>query len=109
MLNILRRVWRRARSLVPVEGFAFSRPLVVLQSDDWGRVGVRDREGWEQLRDLGVSLGERSYDFYSLETAEDVAALIGAAQSPPRLGGTPTLSGDELHRSQRRLRESQCR
>jgi len=75
MLNILRRVWRRARSLVPVEGFAFSRPLVVLQSDDWGRVGVRDREGWEQLRDLGVSLGERSYDFYSLETAEDVAAL----------------------------------
>ncbi len=75
MLNILRRAWQRGRSLLPVEGFAFGRPLVVLQSDDWGRVGVRDREGWEELRDLGVSLGERSYDFYSLETAEDVAAV----------------------------------
>jgi hypothetical protein len=93
MLNILRKVWRRGRSLVPVEGFAFGRPLVVLQSDDWGRVGVRDREGWEQLRDLGVSLGERSYDFYSLETAQDVAAIVSlfnrhrdSAGCPPCLG-----------------------
>lgn len=75
MLNILRRVWRRGRSLLPVQGFAFGRPLVVLQSDDWGRVGIRDGEGWEELRVLGLNLGERSYDFYSLETAEDVAMV----------------------------------
>jgi hypothetical protein len=80
MLNILRRVWRRGRSLLPVEGFAFGRPLVVLQSDDWGRAGVRDREGWEELRDLGLNLGQRSYDFYSLETAEDVAAAVSLLQ-----------------------------
>jgi hypothetical protein len=59
-----------------VQGFAFGRPLVLLQSDDWGRVGVRDREGWEELQALGVNLGERSYDFYSLETADDVAAVV---------------------------------
>jgi hypothetical protein len=76
MLSVLRRVWRRGRSRLPVEGFTFGRPLVVFESDDWGRVGVRDREGWEELRDLGVNLGERSYDFYSLETAEDVAAIV---------------------------------
>jgi hypothetical protein len=73
--NILRKAWRRGRSLLPVEGYAFARPLVVLQSDDWGRVGVRDREGWQELMEMGISLGERSYDFYSLETAEDVAAV----------------------------------
>jgi hypothetical protein len=76
MLNIIRKAWRRGRSLLPVEGFAFGRPLVLLQSDDWGRVGVRDREGWEELREQGIDLGERSYDFYSLETAEDVTAVM---------------------------------
>jgi len=80
MLNVLRRVWGRGRSLLPVEGFTFGRPLVVLQSDDWGRVGVRDREGWEELQSLGVNLGERSYDLYSLETAEDVAAVVSLLQ-----------------------------
>jgi hypothetical protein len=80
MLNILRRAFRRGRTLLPVEGFAFGRPLVVLQSDDWGRVGVRDREGWEQLRKLGVNLGEGNYDYYSLETAEDIAAIVSTLQ-----------------------------
>jgi len=53
-------------------GFRFSRPLVLLQSDDWGRVGVRDAEGLEELRAAGLNVGERPYDLYSLETAEDV-------------------------------------
>lgn len=75
MQSILRKVWRRGRAQAPVQGFAFGRPLVVLQSDDWGRVGVRDREAWEELRSAGLNLGERSYDFYSLETAEDVEAI----------------------------------
>lgn len=49
--------------------------MVLLQSDDWGRVGVRDREGYEQLRASGIHLGKNPYDYYSLETAEDVMAL----------------------------------
>ena len=57
------------------QGFAFSRPLVVLQSDDWGRVGVRDREGYEHLRSRGLRLGEHPYDLYTLETADDVSAV----------------------------------
>ena len=56
-------------------GLSFSRPLVVLQSDDWGRVGVRDREGYELLRSRRLRLGERAYDLYTLETADDVGAL----------------------------------
>lgn len=53
----------------------FSKPLVVLQSDDWGRVGVRDREGYKLLRKKGLRLGENPYDLYSLETAADITAL----------------------------------
>lgn len=71
--NVLARVRRLGRG-VP-EGFHFSRPLVLLQSDDWGRVGVRDAEGSGELRAAGINLGERAYDLYSLETAEDVGAL----------------------------------
>jgi hypothetical protein len=93
MLNILRGVWRRGRSILPVEGFAFGRPLVALQSDDWGRVGVRDREGYEELRELGVNLGERSYDFYSLETAEDVVAVVSLLQRHRDSTGRPACLG----------------
>lgn len=68
-------MWHRAREVVPAEGFVFDRPLLLLQSDDWGRAGLRDLEAADRLRSAGVPLGERPYDFYSLETAEDVVAL----------------------------------
>lgn len=74
-MNLVRKLWRRGRDLLPIAGFYFDRPLVLLQSDDWGRVGLRDREGLEQLRAAGLTLGERPYDFYTLETAADLAAL----------------------------------
>jgi hypothetical protein len=70
-----RKLWRRALDLLPLPVFHFDRPLVLLQSDDWGRVGVRDQEGLKQLRSAGIELGENPYDLYTLETAEDVAAL----------------------------------
>jgi hypothetical protein len=74
-VTLVGKLWQRGRDLFPVAGFHFDRPLVLLQSDDWGRVGLRDQEGLEQLRAAGLALGERPYDFYTLETAEDVASL----------------------------------
>jgi hypothetical protein len=74
-MNVLRKLWRRGRDFFPVEGFHFDRPIVILQSDDWGRAGLRDREGLEQLAAAGLVLGERPYDSYTLETAEDLAAV----------------------------------
>ena len=74
-VKLFPRLWQRVRDRLPVAGFYFDRPLVLLQSDDWGRVGLRDREGLEQLQAEGLALGERPYDFYTLETAEDLAAL----------------------------------
>ena len=69
--------WFGRRNKTPglAQEFSFDCPLVLLQSDDWGRVGVRDKEGYELLRAGGIRLGENPYDFYTLETAEDVLAL----------------------------------
>jgi hypothetical protein len=75
MVNYPRKVWQHVRDLLPLPAFHFDRPLVVFQSDDWGRVGLRDELGLEQLRSEGIELGEHPYDFYTLETADDVDAL----------------------------------
>jgi len=66
MIARLRNALGLAKSATPV-ALRFDRPLVLLQSDDWGRAGVRDREGWDELRAAGLNLGEKPYDFYSLE------------------------------------------
>ena len=70
-----RRLWHALHRHLPASGFRFDRPLLLLQSDDWGRAGLRDQEGLEALRSAGLVLGERPYDLYTLETAEDVHAL----------------------------------
>jgi hypothetical protein len=93
MQNLLRRAWRHGRSFLPVEGYVFGRPLVLLQSDDWGRVGVQDAECWDKLLGVGINLGERSYDFYSLETADDVAAVVSMLQSHRDSTGRPACLG----------------
>src|SRR5207245_10475654 len=72
MLEFVRRLFARKTE---APGLTFSRPLVLLQSDDWGRVGVRDKEGYDWLRSRGLRLGEHPYDLYTLETVDDLAAL----------------------------------
>ncbi|HZQ68410.1 MAG TPA: hypothetical protein VFA68_07810 [Terriglobales bacterium] len=76
MWNLGKRLWKGGGRESRHAFFTFDRPLVILQSDDWGRVGVRDREGYESLRQQGIQLGQHPYDFYTLETACDVTALM---------------------------------
>ncbi len=85
----LQRTWGRFREMFPTCGFHFERPIVLFQSDDWGRAGVRDGEGLEQLRSAGISMGERPYDFYTLETAADVIALSQLLKSHRDSVGRP--------------------
>jgi hypothetical protein len=75
VLDYARKLWQRGRSLFPIEGFYFDRPIVLLQSDDWGRAGLCDQKGLECLRSAGLTIGERPYDLYTLETADDLTAL----------------------------------
>jgi hypothetical protein len=74
VFDFARKLWNRDKDAA-AQGFSFSRPLLLIQSDDWGRVGVRDREGYERLRASGIPLGQNPYDLCTLETVEDLAAL----------------------------------
>jgi hypothetical protein len=69
--------------------FYFSRPLVLLQSDDWGRVGVRDQEGFALLHANAMALGENPYDFYTLESTGDVTAVCDLLQRHRDSTGRP--------------------
>jgi hypothetical protein len=75
MLTRLRNLLQRSKQQSPQSGLRVDRPLVLFQSDDWGRAGVCDRDAWQQLRNAGINMGERPYDSYSLETADDLHAL----------------------------------
>lgn len=85
--SLARRLWNGSRN--GSSGYRFSRPLLLLQSDDWGRVGVRDREGYEALRARGVQMGQHPYDFYTLETAEDVRRITELLSSHHDSTGRP--------------------
>lgn len=85
--SLARRLWSSSRN--DSSGYRFSRPLLLLQSDDWGRVGVRDREGYEALRARGIPLGQHPYDFYTLETSEDVQRISELLSSHHDSTGRP--------------------
>ena len=51
------------------------RPIVIIQSDDWGRVGIPSIAILDDLRRSGFPVGMSSWDRYGLESADDVDAL----------------------------------
>lgn len=51
------------------------RPVVVIQSDDWGRVGAPCAEAISELRKAGYPVGDSPWDYYGLETKTDLGAL----------------------------------
>jgi len=58
MITRIRQSLAWVKRLSTNHGLRFSRPLLLFQSDDWGRAGVRDRAGWEELQASGLKLGE---------------------------------------------------
>jgi O-antigen/teichoic acid export membrane protein len=61
--------WDRLHAPAPV------RPIVVIESDDWGRAGLPSLRSMEQLKAAGVPIGESPWDFYGLESEDDVVRL----------------------------------
>ena len=52
-----------------------TRPTVLIQSDDWGRVGLPKIELLEDLQSAGVQAGQSPWDFYGAESAADLKQL----------------------------------
>ena len=77
-MNIANVVSRVRRSLAfgsAVGAQSPRRPIVMIQSDDWGRVGIPSVETIERLRNHYANIGESKWDFYGLETEGDIVAL----------------------------------
>ncbi|MGC2248993.1 MAG: hypothetical protein WA609_20485, partial [Terriglobales bacterium] len=62
MITPFKRILEYAMPPSAMGGLRFDRPLLLFQSDDWGRAGVRDREGWDELQAAGIALGESPYE-----------------------------------------------
>ncbi len=92
MRSFVGKISQRARGLLPSEGYHFDRPLLLFQSDDWGRIGIPDQAAVQTLRSAGLSLGDNPYDFYGLESAEDLSALRTVlARHKDATGRTPSI------------------
>jgi hypothetical protein len=89
----MRNFSRSWRDLLPVRGHLLSRPVVLFHSDDWGLVGIRDREVFEELRAQGLPLGRHPYDYYSLETREDLLRLYEVLSRHKDSLGRPPCCG----------------
>lgn len=81
--NTLMRWWNTRRAPAPV------RPMILIQSDDWGRAGLPDVSSLCKLREMGYIVGESPWDFYGLETTEDLQALRVTLEAARDQDGTP--------------------
>ena len=88
---IIQSSWRhRARVLLGKVSFpAPQRPVVLIQSDDWGRIGVPDRRCFDDLRRAGLNVGQNPWDLYGLETEEDLERLGASLERIRDRDGNP--------------------
>jgi hypothetical protein len=65
------------------------RPTVLIQSDDWGRSGMPDKEVLEALKRAGIPVGNSGWDFYGLESGEDIYRLGDTLRRHVDIDGNP--------------------
>lgn len=65
------------------------RPTVLIQSDDWGRVGSPSLESITNLKNDGYRIGESAWDFYGLESDNDLYCLGDTLSRHVDMDGNP--------------------
>jgi hypothetical protein len=79
----LKRLYALTVALAPV------RPVVLIQSDDWGRVGIHDPKALDRLRGRGLAVGASRWDYYGHENAEDLRLLGDVLVGTTDVDGRP--------------------
>jgi hypothetical protein len=64
-----------SRLQTSLSALAPRRPIVVIQSDDWGRVGIPSLKALDDLREAGIKVGASRWDHYGLESEDDLVQL----------------------------------
>ncbi|MFT6323711.1 MAG: hypothetical protein ACJA2N_000598 [Salibacteraceae bacterium] len=79
MLESLRAVKRR---IFEIPSWRFNKPILVLESDDWGSIRMSSREGRDKLKALGHDIDSNAYQLYDgLETNKDIIQLAKVLNS----------------------------
>ena len=73
--SFLRRLSSVAQKVNLLGQLAPVRPVILIQSDDWGRVGAPSVAVIDDLRSRHPRIGKSAWDFYGLETEEDLQKL----------------------------------
>jgi hypothetical protein len=65
------------RNLTNAIGWKTNRKIVVIESDDWGSIRMRDQKTFENLLNAGIRVDKSRYDSLdSLETKQDLEFLL---------------------------------
>jgi hypothetical protein len=89
-MHLLRKAhaaWAMARALVG--GWRCRRPVVVIESDDWGSLRTSSREAYDRLVALGYPMERSPYGLDALETDEDLDRLFEVLDSVKDSRGRP--------------------
>jgi hypothetical protein len=78
-----RKMQRNWHSSAPV------RPIVLIQSDDWGRVGIPEVRSLEALQRAGFPVGKSPWDYYGLESDDDLSCLGNTLSRHKDVEGNP--------------------
>lgn len=70
------------KNLASIPGWRTNRKLLVIESDDWGSVRIRDKEAYEALKQKGLNVDRIHYDSVeSIESNEDLEMLFDLLHS----------------------------
>lgn len=71
-----------------IPGWKTNRKILIIESDDWGSVRIRDKEAYEALRHKGLNVQNNHYNsFETLESNEDLESLFNLLLSFKDING----------------------
>ncbi|EKB49136.1 hypothetical protein [Cecembia lonarensis] len=69
------------RNISNIPGWRTNRKILVIESDDWGAVRIKDKVAYEALKDKGLNVGRIHYDSVeSMESNRDMEMLFDLLQ-----------------------------
>ena len=65
------------KNLANIPGWRTNRKIIVIESDDWGSVRIRDKKAYEALKKKGLNVDDKRFDQVdTLESNEDLEQLF---------------------------------
>src|SRR5690554_4146828 len=66
-----------SRNITNARGWTTNRKIIVIESDDWGSIRMRDQKSFDELLQAGIRVDRSKYDSLdSLEKKEDLELLF---------------------------------